>query len=54
MTKEEFKTQLDSVISDYDGDTEQVHIKIDDLMNEALTSMGFDCSPMHDIDMWYA
>ena len=54
MTKQEFKVRLDTIASNDDGDIELSHCAVDDLMVEALTSMGYDCSARDDMTMWYA
>lgn len=55
MDKEVFKQRLDVILSPDGGfDPEKAHIESDDLLIEALTELGYDCSAFNDVEFWYA
>jgi hypothetical protein len=55
-TPEEFKVTVDSVISEIGADTEVVHSKTDDLMEELLVSLGYQdaVESIRKLERWYS
>jgi hypothetical protein len=54
MTKEEFKQKLEEILPDVGYDPECAHGDAEDVLVEALTDLGYDCSLFEGAEFWYA
>jgi len=56
MTPKEFKEKIQEIIEKYDWDTEDCHFKMDNLMCEVLSELGYKdgVALFKEADKWYS